>query len=382
MIEHRKHRPAILMLISTGSFDTDDRLRKECNSVREHLGDVSVVGFENRAPEGRQGEIAKGVPFVALPHVTKKRLPAGRGLAFKALETLLRLLPRIVRQRPDVLWVHDPAFWPVVWVSLALRRLGIINKVVWDLHELIPDSRLRGPARRMILGCLQNVDVLVMTNTWRYQHMQETLPFVPRHLMILENYPDASVSVEDRNDLPNELEKWLEGRDFILGQGAVGADRNFASLREAVERSGIPIVLLGRCEAGLDPRLFYCTGWVPQAEVYRYINRALFSVVLYSRNDPNAWYCSPNRLFQAIARGCPVLGGINPPIKAVLEETGAGVVLSDDGANVEELIKAISGLKGSLSIYQTRAALFRNKYVWENDFAGIAQDLKSILCER
>ena len=361
-------RPSFLMLIATSSFEMDDRLRKECESIRDHLGDVSVVGFESEVSKARRGEISPGVPFTGLAHHSKARFRPGKGLPVKAMETAWRLVLQIVRRRPDVVWLHDPPFWPVVWLSLLLRRIGMINHVVWDLHELIPDSELRGRFSGLIRRCLEGVDLLIMTNQWRAEHLRETLLFEPRHLILLENYPSAEVLTRSSCDLPAEVEKWLRGRPFILGQGAAGQDRNFPQLRAAVETTGIPMVVIGRKPEGLRPDLFYCTGWIPQDEIYPYLNRADLSVILYERGNPNAWFCSPNRLFQAIVRGCPVLGGSNPPIARVLAQFDVGHVVAGDGSNPHELVRGIELALARRDRLRRPAEEVQGEFIWEHQF--------------
>ena len=51
-------------------------------------------------------------------------------------------------------------------------------------------------------------------------------------------------------------------------------------------------------------------------------------------------------MFQSIINECPVVVGANPPMKALVDKYHFGVVLKDDGSNVEGIS---AGIKAALA---------------------------------
>lgn len=78
--------------------------------------------------------------------------------------------------------------------------------------------------------------------------------------------------------------------------------------------------------------------------------RCAFSLIFYKNTSANNWYCEPNRMFQNVINGNPVIVGNNPPMKDFVENGGYGVMVETDGSDVEK-IKA--GIKALLENYDT-----------------------------
>ncbi|RLD54245.1 MAG: hypothetical protein DRJ01_18285, partial [Bacteroidetes bacterium] len=109
----------------------------------------------------------------------------------------------------------------------------------------------------------------------------------------------------------------------------------------------------------------FFTGMVPQLEMVKYIDNAYASIVLYSQEvGMNFKLCAPNRLYQAISRGIPVIVGNNPPMKSILEKTKSGVVLSDDGQNMINIINGIKYLQKNYSKYKENSLKTRKLFLW------------------
>jgi len=62
---------------------------------------------------------------------------------------------------------------------------------------------------------------------------------------------------------------------------------------------------------------------------------------LYKKDIDNSWLCAPNRLYQALIRGIPVIVGINPPMTHLVNKYNCGIALSSDGSSIEEIKNGI-----------------------------------------
>src|SRR5699024_725074 len=148
--------------------------------------------------------------------------------------------------------------------------------------------------------------------------------------------------------IPDCLLGGFRTKPYILWMGAALKNRNFWSVLKGFEQwtENINLVIMGSVEAeiqsyieghNLSDRVF-CK-FVSQEEIIHFVDNALLSIVLYKQNSPNNLYCEPNRLYQLITRGIPVIVGNNPPMKNIIDKFDAGIVLPDDGSNSETLVK-------------------------------------------
>ncbi len=132
-------QPDVLMVINTSGLQFDDRLRKECGSLERQAIRPQILALDrtNRAARGRT---PYGTEFETISLASRCVLAHRQGLLIKLLEMYLLFLLGILRRRPTALWAHDPEMFGLVALGLLLRQLGLIRRVVWDQHELPPET--------------------------------------------------------------------------------------------------------------------------------------------------------------------------------------------------------------------------------------------------
>jgi glycosyltransferase involved in cell wall biosynthesis len=378
----------VAMVINTSGLAYDDRLRKECDSLQRVGARPEILALERRNQPG-QGSTDSDHPYRTLGLASRRWLPHHRGLVVKLLELYGRMVADLLRRRPDVAWVHDPDLGGVVAAGILLRRLGVIQRVVWDQHELPPMTMLRSTAGRALLAeTMSRCDAIVVANRERGIHLAEVLgPRVATRMHSLDNYSDAVFNDRPAGRLPAELRDWLGGRSFLLAQGGANPRRFLDELVTAVlRRSDVALVVVGpyleaamsrlrsRFGAELAARVHF-TGLVPQMELINYIDEAIASVVLYDLGVLNSRLCAPNRLYQALSRGVPVLVGCNPPLARVVTEHACGVVLEQDGRDVEDLAQGLQTLLANAGTLRARTRACRGLFAWESQDPVVASIL-------
>ena len=185
-------------------------------------------------------------------------------------------------------------------------------------------------------GC----DVVIMANEERREliqnsgHTQLNIP-----IEILHNYPDKLFLKLPQTELSQSTLTWLHDYPYVLAQGGANPDRHLRELISAIiQQRNIKLIVVGpyqeRQIEELDTEygdiwreqvLF--TGFVPQLEIKPYIDHAIASVVFYTTQNSNCWLCAPNRLYQALALGVPVVVGHNPPMRQLVGRFACGVVV-------------------------------------------------------
>ncbi|HXG70774.1 MAG TPA: hypothetical protein VNJ04_09205 [Gemmatimonadaceae bacterium] len=296
----------------------------------------------------------------------------------------------ICRDRPDVVNLHNMSMVAVIPFLWALRRIGFIKRLVWDQREL-PDELLdAGPVGRWTLKVLMLMcDQVASANAERRKFIGEHLGTKVRsRITVINNYPDRAFAECPRMALPGPIVDWLRGRQYLLAQSAGTRGRYFEEIaRAAISLKRVPVVAVGRLDAALAMELAALLEapearewvWVQHEvipdELPGFIDSSVAAIVLYDTRIENNRLCAPNRLFQPLSRGVPVIGGSNPPIASVLNETGSGLVLESDGRDVQDLRAGISLMLEDAPTFRRNAEAFRQRYLWESQSDTIAEFL-------
>lgn len=391
----------IIMVIKTSSLEVDDRLRKEIQSARKLGFEVFVHCLldEDKRVSGKTW----GDAGYQSHRLWSRRICSGhRFVWLHVLEFALRLLLSsngLMANRPKssvrrVLWLHDPVLMPVVPLAALSRAVGRADSVVWDQHELPPEGWIRrSPFRALLKWVCRLPDHLICANAARVGYLKSKgIVASDRDVLVLNNFSDSDYSSQPVESLDDSLFAWLQGERYLLLQGGGSTLRHVESVLDAVLSNRWPalkVVMVGGYDKGIvtafrkrDPELFDSLIWrqgtVPQMELARYADHACGSLILYRANSPNQVYCEPNRLYQALCRGVPVIVGSNPPMADVVKSTGAGLVLDDDGQDAFGIVAAVRTLLASPD-YAEAARRSRDRFDWkaQSRVIEIALDVRS-----
>lgn len=382
----------VLMLIKTSGLEYDDRLRKEVGSLNLLGITVNVVAVENKN-QAHQVDLANGGKARVVDLKTRRIFPQARGLALKTLEMYFIFLVEVLRRKPTVIWLHDLELSFLVPLFSVLRKLRFIKLLVWDQHELPPDNWLaKGFAHWLYVSMINQCDWVIMANEQRrdlvVNALGEYLPDTP--VKVLHNYPDQLFVAEGNHPLPKHITDWLDGVPYLLAQGGAAPDRHFMNVISALMNlASLKMIVVGTYQQSqidnldslYDPtwhdRIWF-TGLVPQMELLPYIDNAYASIVLYEATSHNTRLCEPNRLYQAIARGTPVIAGSNPPMAETVIPRECGVVLTGDGCDVPDIVTALKLLTLDYDIYKHNAARYRFEFIWETQQKVFQEILASL----
>ena len=326
--------PRVWMLVRN-SFTHDSRVEKEASSLGRAGFGVTV--FADAAPGLRRIESRPDYRVVRIERPLA-RLPVIRFLAGELVRARV-----LSRAGPDILHAHDSNALLPVWLAASRNR----RPFVYDAHDLWLERPRRERSR-----------VYHWANQAWYRLLERAL--VPRasgwitvsapiaahlerryrlsHVEVVENYPPKS-QVTGHKTLSLRT---LQGGDaipenmpIVLYLGGLMGDRGIGALVEAM--TDVPdahLVLLGEGpQAGALMRLadslgigrkVHRLGPVPGEEVVAYARSADVGVSPMTPSGLNNRYSLPNKLFQYMAAGLPVVVGDLPEVRAVVESSGAG----------------------------------------------------------
>lgn len=366
-------RPKVWMTMYDDPYD-DARVVREIRALTEMGFEVGVLhGLFSDRPLRRDYVGAKLVP-----------VPLGkrRGGKLPFLTFYLRAFPLVVGLKGEAFHCQDLFSLPVAYIGAKLSGAWLI----YDVHEYyigtpaLADRSLeravwgaveRAFVRRadaVVTVCGSIADVLAK----RYGISR---PYVVRNLPELRRVP--------RND---SLRRWLrvpEAEPILLYQGVLQRGRGLLVAVEALRKleRGV-LVLLGDGEmreevegyvkrTGMDERVFM-PGWVPLEKLPIYTASADVGLCLVENFGYSYYLSLPNKLFQYIMAGIPVLASDFPEMGRMVRETGTGLVA--DPSDPEDVADKARRLLEDISLWRRCSENARKAaevYNWEVEKAKL-----------
>ncbi|MBE3550224.1 MAG: glycosyltransferase family 4 protein [Brockia lithotrophica] len=340
-------------------------------------------------------EVIEGVPFLWL------RTPAYRGNSAARVWNMAAFgLSAIRRSRPEILGDPDVVLGsiPHPFTGLAAERLSRRYRVpfVLEVRDLWPDSLID-------LGDVSPLHPFILWMRWaeRYLYRRATrilsiLPLAYEHMvrqgatrekifwlpngidltgvppfLPLSERETFTVMYAGSHGLANDLDRVLDAA-HLLQKGGNGKAIRFVLVGDGPEKER----LMQRArEMGLHNVEFRDP--VPKREVFRVLAEADAFLLLLKEAPVFRFGASPNKLYDYMAMGRPVIFAVNSPYNPV-QESHSGITVSD--ASPEALAQAVHAL-ASLPREEREAMGRRGRaYVEEHhSFPRLAEQLEEIL---
>jgi glycosyltransferase involved in cell wall biosynthesis len=348
-------------MLLTNAYDPDARVRREALTLLAMGCRVRLIAWD-RDRKSPASEVMEGVEVERLQLSSTH----GRGttqIFFYAL-LYLRILWRGWRTRFDVVHCHDLDTLPAGFLLGKVKR----KPVIYDSHESFMDM-LEGSVhpwvRRLLLAfenaLIRRVDLLITVG----EKLRRTF---------VERGARRSVVVGNWKDL-NEYERTEEENRRLRASAGIpsGAvvitcitqllkNRMIEELVEAAKPyPDVYVIIAGK--GALEPQIREWAAWdlrvifpgfVHASEVPAY---TCASDVIYCGFDPanpNARFAAPNKLFEALAAGKPLIAPDIGEIGDLIKRGECGVALSD--CSVASMRPAIEAMRDPVK----RAAWTRN----------------------
>lgn len=334
----------------------DPRVWKEAKSLRDAGYNVSIIGIKGKGLP--QHEIKSGIEIF--------RCFAGWHSRANPLFYTIFALPRAVAIKPHVYHSHD-------LITLLIGFIGAkINsaKLIYDSHELCVEMS-RG-IKRILWKLLEQIlikrcDFILTVNesiakelVTRYNiRMPKILLNAAPYKRLpkkKKNYPYrivyAGIYKKDRN-----LDKIVEVAPYIkngvivfIGEG--DEERSLKKLRDKLK--------VNEKISFLNP--------IPMEDLIPFLASCDIGLAIYPKNSLNNFYATPNKLFEYIMAGIPIIGSNFPEMKNIIEGEGIGFTVNPD--NPKEIASSINKLIEDESLYSEmpkKMERVRQKYNWKKE---------------
>jgi glycosyltransferase involved in cell wall biosynthesis len=358
-----------MLLHKSVAYDT--RVLREANALVGGGHEVTVVHLP---PPGSDGEL-EGLPFelkaATLPR-GRRRLPHAVRLAAEAA----RLAQRGASARPDAVHAHDAAM--LLPGLLAARRSGA--KLVYDSHELATGVPYRGRSWAAVVTAIERLgapraDGVITVSDGIAAELKRRYRLA-RAPTVVRNVPDLPPpGARPAPDLREQLA--IGDSPLVLHQGALAAGRGGETLLRAVAMlDGVHLLFLGAtgpyaerlrasaAAAGIAARTHMLPP-VPPEGLLSYTAQADVGVSLLEDDCDNHRMALPNKLFEYVAAGLPVVVADLPEAATLVRERGIGWCADPaDPESVASALRSALAARGDAGL-RRRLAAARRDLRWE-----------------
>lgn len=307
-------------------------------------------------------------------------LPASFGSGLLNASRMLRWNAWLVRQllrsgrKYDVLHACDLDCVLPALLAKALKG----TKVVYDIFDFFADSRnLRfGALRAMFAGveraCIRCVDAVILPTESRMEQVGERW-LRGRKVVFIHNTPSIDRSVLATRD---EIDRPGAGGPIrLVFVGSLLRDRSLENVTKWVEsRDDIELIVAGFGELEpyfSDPSRGKNVSFLGVVPYRRALELTVSADVLFAAYDPsipNHRYSAPNKLYEAMALGVPIVVAKDTNIDRIVEENALGAVVTygDEHAFIEAVRRLGARDAESRRAFAERVrALFESRYSWK-----------------
>ena len=306
---------------------TDPRIfHKECRSLARAGFDVTVIGPHS-------GDSV--TDSVRIKSITREPSRLGR-----MTRTVWRIYQEARLLGADVYHFHDPELIPVGLLLLASGK-----KVIYDIHEDVPKDILSKhylpPWSRKPISWF--ADKIESVACGRFSALVTVTPSIAGRLLLLNrrtiivyNYPYPREIV-----FAQAVEPWDSRRQSVAYVGGITAQRAIREMVAAMDL--LPKSLDATLELagneipeGIRPEeIFQHPGWarvkhhgfIDQPSTFRLLHKVRAGLVLF-HPEPNNIEAIPQKIFEYMGAGLPVIASDFPFWRQIIGEAGCGIFVN------------------------------------------------------
>lgn len=312
------------------------------NAPNKYINNVRIIGIE-----------AEGNRFARMTKITKK-------IYQKALEI-----------NADVYHFHDPELMPI---GLKLKKHG--KKVIYDIHEDLPRAIL---SKKWIKPSIRKpmsffFELYENCAAKKFDCLITATPFITnRFLRVNQN----TVNINNYpllNELENNLVEYKLKKRQVCYVGGLSAIRGSEQLLSASEFIKGKLVIAGSISPkNLEDKIssypmIEFKGLLNRNEVKELLANSLAGIVTFLP-EPNHINAQPNKMFEYMSAGIPVICSDFPLWRAIIEKYNCGICVNPESP--KEIADAINYLLDNPEIaknmgYNGRRAI-EAEYNWEQE---------------
>lgn len=355
----------------------DSRITNLKKSLETNNCQVKVIGFDWTTPNFKTYRDNDTIVY----RLEKTRFSILFYITFKIL-----LLKELFKSKADLYFAEEIYSLPFV----KFRTLFGKGKIYYNSRELY--AFLGGLRNRKFIQkifttiekvLIHRVDLVLTTGEMDSEFLHNfygiSNTLVIRNIPKLKS-PTAKVDLRQKLSLPPETKILIYQGVLIDGRGIELVIKYLPKIDNTV------LVLLGDGERKMkwqkfaeemevEDRVFFL-GTIPQDELINYTAAADIGVCLIENISVSYYHALPNKLFEYIMAGLPVISSSLPQMKNIVEEYNVGACIDlDKNKKIDEILVTMLQSEEELQIYKNNCRAASNDLNWDVEFERVKDRL-------
>lgn len=307
------------------------------------------------------------------------------------LEFVARAAAAVIRIRPAIAVGHDLA----AMLPAFPARLLTGARIVYNAHEIWSEAAAENAPLRPLWHAVERAvvrrsDAVITPEPNRARILRDEygarrLPFVAANIPPVSESYGPGIALRERLGIGDDAV-------VVIYQGLMAESRCILELLDAV--AALPerfhLVLIGgapgeyasrvrerAARSGIAARVRFIE-WVPYHELAALTASADVGVLLYRNEGRNNYYAAPNKLYEYLHAGLPVVASDFPGLRAVVDGGEFGALADPaSSASIRKAIEEAAAHPKGAAIAEKARALYR----WE-DQADVLRRLYASMLQR
>jgi glycosyltransferase involved in cell wall biosynthesis len=337
---------------------------KECKTLAESGYDVVLI-----APHERDDVIGK---------VRIRRLDKPQNRRERMYRIVWQVYRAAMKEKANLYHIHDPELIPV---GLLLKIFNK-SKVIYDIHEDYPNAILSKPwiplsTRKAFAFLFKLFEVFIV----RFfdavipatRSIAKRFESLNKKTVTIQNFPIPNEQGLNKNKVP-----WHKRLNAAAYVGGIGALRGAMEMIEAIElvsqEFDASLILAGNFSSSLiRDEVKNLTGWgkvcykgfISRKSMVELLGEVKVGLLLY-HPEPNHIYAQPNKLFEYMSAGIPVIASNFPSWCKIVNDVGCGLTVDplNPWAIAAAIIFILENPKEAEQMGKRGQHAVRNKYNW------------------
>ena len=356
-------------MLAFNNLNNDYRVYREASTLVKNGYDVRVIGVTYGGEEL--------VPWDGI-NIERIRIPRTKSLKLSYAFFWRAAYSHLKNSRYDVIHAHDlDALVPAAWIKK--RNGGIL---VYDSHEYFTEMAsvtgrfiVQNIWRLLERVAMKKVDRLITVGGIIAEELKKKYNIAS--VTVIRNIPPFCESIKseylrDTFGIPPEHKILLHQGSLVPG---VGIDRVLSVIRDIPD---VCLVIIGggpdkerleniTSEYGLESSVHFHSP-VPFSALHKITCSADIGLCLISGKGLSFKYSVPNKLFEYMMAGLPVIASDLPEISKIVMNNSCGMVIpEEDDDTLRDVIINFSESESSIKRMRGCALEAAKKYKWENE---------------
>jgi len=324
---------------------------------------------------------------ISRSNIFRLSIKSWRGSPLKFLSFNYRLFFQLKQEKYQVLHAHD------LWVlpATVLAAFSAKKPVIYDIHEYVRGLEIF--THKKISGYIWTlaerifirfVRVIIVINEYHRRLLLQTYSNIPEPL-ILMNFPSFKTDKD-------YYERDFDQRDKkAIYQGILKEGRNLGRLiksMSSVKAGFLEIVGYGDLENELKTLVIKLNlhekikfaGKINWDKLIEETSMARTGLVLFEPDGLNYTYASPNKFFEYVSAGTPVIASDIPSFRDLIKKFEVGILVDHTSISaIAESIEKLLTNRNTWTKFHSQCIKARREWNWERQEVELLRIYKDLL---